>query len=524
MEHEFDAVVVGAGVAGLRAAIELTVGGARVAVVTKDPPDESSTSYAQGGIAVVLSGDDDDIVLHEEDTLRAGAGLCDAPAVAALVREGPEEVLRLIEWGARFDREGDRYHLTREAAHSEPRILHAGGDATGREIARALVAEVRRRSGAHRLAGMVTDLLVGPNGCAGVRVRTRDAEEIVLRSAAVVLATGGTGCCWARTSNPPEATGDGLALALRAGCELGDMEFVQFHPTAFALPGAPSFLLTEALRGEGAHVVDEHGRRFLFDDDPRGELAPRDVVARGIARAIARQDGRPVRLDLSPLDPGFVERRFPGIVAACGRFGVDPRQEPIPVAPAAHYTMGGVATDVDGRTCLPGLVAAGEVAAVGIHGANRLASNSLLDGLVFGARAARGLRADGRVGGDPGTAEPLTTCVAPAATAAELVADLRRLADDALGIVRDGARLRAALGRLEEERARLVPPDGATTRAGFEAASTVLVLRAVARAALWREESRGAHFREDFPARDDARWLCHSRQALDGPVTSVPVC
>ena len=336
MDERCDAVIVGAGVAGLRAALCLADAGARIVVVTKDPPEESSSGQAQGGIAVALSGEEEDIVLHEDDTVRAGAGLCDEQAVSALVRDGRDEVLQLIDWGARFDRDGQRYHLTREAAHSLPRILHAGGDATGREIVRALVSQVRGRREVVRMRGaLATDVLIADGRCAGIRAIGTDGRPRHIRATAVVLATGGIGRCWRRTSNPPDATGDGLALALRAGCVLADMEFVQFHPTALAIPGAPSWLLSEACRGEGGVVRDREGRRFLADDDPRGELAPRDIVARGIARRIARQGGEPVVLDLTALDATFVEHRFPGIVAACRRWGIDPVAQPIPVAPIA---------------------------------------------------------------------------------------------------------------------------------------------------------------------------------------------
>ncbi len=526
-EERCDAVVVGAGVAGLRAAIAFAEAGARVLVVTKDPPDQSTSWEAQGGIAVALSGDEEDIVLHGDDTLRAGAGLCDEPAVRTLVQGGPDEVLQLIRWGARFDREGNRYHLTREAAHSAARILHAGGDATGREIVRTLVDRVRGCENVIRLRGaMVTDLLVDAAGrCAGIRVVGPDGAVGLIRSAAVLLATGGAGRCWERTSNPPDATGDGVALAALAGCTLGDMEFVQFHPTALALPGAPAWLLTEALRGEGAVVRDGDGRRFLLDADPRGELAPRDVVARGIARRIAEQGGAPAYLDISPMGAAFAEKRFPGILAGCRRFGLDPLTQPIPVAPAAHYMMGGVVTDLWGRTSIPGLAAAGEVASTGVHGANRLASNSLLEGLVFGARAAQGLLDDGCVAEPAGDAAPPPWLVSRWEDPEAHRRTLQRIAESELGILRDGTRLARAGTELERHWEALAPRGAPAriTREAIEARSLVTVLRAVARAAAWRAESRGAHFREDYPARDDAAFRRHSRQALTGPVTAAEV-
>lgn len=524
MEERYDALVIGAGVAGLRAALAFADAGAHILVVTKDPPDRSSSGQAQGGIAVVLSGEEEEIILHADDTLRAGAGISDLSAVAALVRDGREEVLQLIEWGARFDRVGDRYHLTREAAHSLPRILHAGGDATGREIVRALVLRVRDRREVVRMAGaLATDLLVEEGRIHGARVLDGQGRVRCIRSGAVVLATGGLGCCWKRTSNPEEATGDGLALGLRAGCWVGDAEFVQFHPTALSLPGAPSWLLSEALRGEGAVVRDAQGNRFLTEDDPRGELAPRDIVARGIARRIQQQGGKPVFLDLTGFPDGFIEKRFPGIVAACRRFGVDPLKEPIPVAPAAHYAMGGVVTDLHGRTTIRGLAAAGEVACTGVHGANRLASNSLLEGLVFGARAARNLLDEGAVGGPVERVEPPPWAVSTDPDPEEQLRRLRELADRELGIVRCGDRLAKAVAALECEMEKLgPPPSGLPTRPAVEAASAVLVLRAVARAALWREESRGSHFRSDFPGPRDDRFLVHSRQQIQGEINSAP--
>lgn len=521
--HEtYDVLVIGAGVAGLRAAIALAEAGLDVGVATKDDPRDSSSGQAKGGIAVVLSGEEHQLVLHEEDTLAAGAGLCDPAAVRVLVRDGADEVRRLIDWGARFDREGNRFHLTREAAHSLPRILHAGGDATGREIVRTLIARVRGESRVQRLeGGMVCELLLDQGRCVGARLAFPGGRCRRVLAGRVLLATGGMGRCWQVTSNPPEATGDGLALALRAGCVLGDMEFVQFHPTSLAIEGAPPFLLTEALRGEGGTVRNEQGERFLLEEDPRGELAPRDIVARGIAREIQRQRGRPVHLDLSGIDPAVIGKRFPGVIEACRSYGLDPLEEMIPVRPAAHYAMGGVVTDLEGRTNVPGLYAAGEVASTGVHGANRLASNSLLEGLVFGARAARAMLAD-RLEEAP--AKPPEA--GPAAYAdPEAVAGLRHLAETRLGIVRRAEDLARAVTELEAAAEKLTPRQGqgVDQRLASEAGNMIQVLGVVARSALWREESRGGHYRDDFPEIDDARFRVHSRLTIDGRVSSHPV-
>jgi len=486
-----DFLVIGAGVAGLRAAIELAEAGA-VLVVAKDSLQESSSEYAQGGIAVALS-DDDEVELHEQDTLYAGDGLCDREAVHRLVEEGPAAIQELIEWGAAFDRTGGNLAFTREAAHSRSRILHAHGDSTGREIARTLhqkaasLPQITFRSYA-----ATTDLLLNDDGVAGAQLYDAAARIVTpIYAGAVLLATGGLGRVYTNTTNPDVATGDGVAMAYRAGAEIGDIEFVQFHPTALHVEDTPCFLLSEALRGEGGTLRNLAGERFMERYHPLKELAPRDVVARAIVTEMIRTGTSHVWLDLTHLDASFLRDRFPRIYRTCLHYGVDIIRQPAPVRPAAHYAMGGVRTDLDGRSSLPRLFAAGEVASTGVHGANRLASNSLLEGVVFGARAGRAMRE--AVAGRQAHEAQAAAFEVPGIHASHV----RQLAWERCGIVRCADGLRQAIEELE--RSELAPAEPTRERAALRNIHQVALL--IARSALAREESRGAHFRTDFPAK-----------------------
>jgi L-aspartate oxidase len=484
-----DFLVIGAGVAGLRAAIELAAAG-RVLVVAKESLYESASEYAQGGIAAALA-DDDEIGLHENDTIYAGDGLCDRAAVQALVGDGPAAIEELIEWGAQFDREGSHLAFAREGAHSRNRVLHAHGDSTGSEIARVLYRKASSLPNVtFRSYSAVTDLLMDGDRVCGAAVCERGAAEVRhLCAPAVLLATGGLGQVFGRTTNPIVATGDGVAMAYRAGAEIADIEFVQFHPTALALEGAPHFLISEALRGEGAALTNAMGERFMAGVHPMGDLAPRDVVARAIVAELARTRG-PVYLDLTSKGESFARERFPRIHATCLAYGVDLGRQAVPVAPAAHYAMGGVRTDLDGRTTIERLFAAGEVACTGVHGANRLASNSLLEGIVFGARSGRVMRETLSSEGGPSGSPPESS------TPAASVEEIQRLAWENCGIAREGQTLEAAIVAFERD-----SPPRPLTAHELTARNVRDVALLIARTALARRESRGAHYRMDYPAK-----------------------
>ena len=512
MRLRADFLVIGSGIAGLRAAIHL-VGHGDVVLVTKADSAESNTGYAQGGIAAALGGDDS-VALHRDDTLEAGAGLCDVVAVEVLVGEGPRYVQELLEWGAGFDREADgRPALGREGAHSVRRVLHAR-DATGREIARTLW---RRVAGHARLRvldhALATRLRVEDGVCRGVDVRHDGGDAMAIDARAVLLATGGAGQVFSETTNPRVATGDGLAMAWRAGARVSDLEFVQFHPTVLHVPGSPRFLVSEAVRGEGARLLNVDGEPFMARYDARGDLAPRDVVATAMVREAARTGG-PVYLSLAHLDADWTRQRFPGIAEACARAGFDFARDRLPVSPAAHYLCGGVDTDLDGRTGIPGLFAAGEVACTRVHGANRLASNSLLEGLVFGARAALAMTAAPEAAG--ALPEARLAAGAPdaqGADGAEPVMSVPDLMWRSAGLVREAtglAELIDTLGPLAAARDAVVEAAGAAAdEAARRDANIARVAWLIARAAARRTESRGGHRRADFPERDDVNWKVH---------------
>jgi len=577
---EADVVVVGSGVAGLTVALRCAAAGAKVTVVTKARLDDGSTRWAQGGIAAAL-GEGDTPGQHLDDTLVAGAGLCDEQAVRLLVTEGPDAVRRLIATGARFDADDDTGEilLTREGGHHRRRIAHAGGDATGAEISRALVGAVRAAGIDTVENALVLDLLKDASGrAAGVTLHVmgegaRDGVGAV-HARAIVLATGGMGQVFSATTNPAVSTGDGVALALRAGAEVSDLEFVQFHPTVLWLgPDAEGQqpLVSEAVRGEGAYLVDADGARFMVGQHELAELAPRDIVAKGIMRRMREQGAEHMYLDARHFGARMWEHRFPTILAACRVHGIDPVTQPIPVAPAAHYASGGVWTDLRGRTTVPGLYACGETACTGVHGANRLASNSLLEGLVFAERIAAAITdttdttgTTGTTGTtdvtgttdaaavitavtdpparipapDPQDAAPAPRTAAPGPGAAQgrggaLLAPearyaVQRIMTTGAGVLRSAASLARAAGQLDRVQADAVETlhrDGKTAEPGvetWEATNLLLVARVLVAAALRREETRGCHWREDRPDRDDAAWQRHLLVTL-GPDGSLDV-
>ncbi|RRO16059.1 L-aspartate oxidase [Saccharopolyspora rhizosphaerae] len=515
-----DLLVVGTGVAGLTAALRAREAGLRVLVVSKDSVSAGNTGWAQGGIAVVRPGDldpGDSLDGHVQDTLTAGVGLCAPDAVRAILAGGAEAIARLRAAGARFDTTEGRLARTREGGHQAFRVIHAGGDATGAEVQRALVSAVRGGGIPVLEEHCVVELLRGEGGAiAGALAVDRHSRPGVLHAPAVLLATGGLGHLYAATSNPEVSTADGVALALRAGAGVADLEFVQFHPTVLYAPGEARGrrpLVTEAVRGEGAVLVDVHGERVMDGVHPLGDLAPRDVVSAAITQRAADTGAQHVFLDATGI-AGFAER-FPTVHASCREAGIDPLTEPIPVASAAHYSCGGVVSDGEGRTAVPGLYAAGEVACTGLHGANRLASNSLLEGLVVGGRAASAVAEDIGRGLLPRT--PVGEVEPPAFAVVERDL-LQRTMSRYAGIGRSEEGMAEACAVLD--RHSVVRP--LRTRQAVEDASLTLTAHALLAAARLREESRGCHRRTDFPETDDLRWRRSTVLRLDASGWLIP--
>jgi L-aspartate oxidase len=529
-ELQVDFLILGGGIAGTRAAIELAPAG-KVLALTKGELYESSTEYAQGGIAAAL-GEDDEVGLHLHDTLRAGDGLCREKAVQILVSEGRQQIEQLIAWGMRFDRNGNKLAFTREGAHSRSRVLHAHGDSTGSEILRALMAKAKSHRAIQFLPhAFAVDLLVDGNRVRGVTYLDESTSALkTLHAKAVLLATGGLGQVYKETTNPLVATGDGVAMAHRAGALSSDMEFVQFHPTALYVKEAPRFLLSEALRGEGACLRNILLERFMPRYHEAAELAPRDIVSRAIIMEMQKTRSECVYLDLTALEPKHVKKRFPRIYSTCLHYNIDITADLVPIRPAAHYAMGGVATDLHGATSLKGLYAAGEVATTGVHGANRLASNSLLEGLVFGARAALAMIDQRREfkpllpRKDPnsvaGHATPGPDLNAPEAepvrlSAQETVNEVRSILWNNVGIIRKGKDLCDAMRRLDS---LLLDCPTAPSRQFYEARNILEIGRIITQSALARKESRGAHYRSDFPLKDETTPAKHSFASKHAPV------
>ncbi len=506
-------LVIGTGVAGLSAALAAAKRGS-VLLTSKTGVTESNSTYAQGGIAVALA-DDDSVELHVADTLAAGAGLCDEPAVRLLVSEGRDRCRELIDMGVPFDRVDGELAFTREAAHSRRRILHADGDATGRAMTAAMIERAKRTPNIHILENhFAIDLLHDDGVCRGALFLDTDFGRFIrVEAEMTVVAAGGVGHVFRETTNPSVATGDGYALCFRAGAEMKDMEFVQFHPTTLYLAGAPRFLISEAVRGEGAHLINQAGERFMPRYSEKAELSPRDVVSQSIFQELNATGDTCVYLDLRHLDPELVAHRFPTIGSVCADYGIDIRKDPIPVRPAVHYMMGGVATDGNAETTIKNLYAAGEAAFTGVHGANRLASNSLLEGLVYGHRAGMAT---------PEKMEPfggrMIRKKLPSKGARLDIEDLRRslkaLTWRNLGVYRNALRLSETVETLKAW-SRYVLAEQFHMRPGYEVQNMLTTAQIIAVSALRRTESRGAHQRTDYPE-TDPDWARHSSVTIDG--------
>ncbi len=512
LPHYFtDVLIIGGGLAGLRAANELSENIHGV-VVTKDKLQESNSNYAQGGIASVWDPEDR-FENHVEDTLAAGGNLCHEDVVDMVVREAPHRVEELIQWGTRFDTQDGQLMLGREGGHSRHRILHALGDATGKEIMRAVIDRTRARSNLQIWEQAFTiDLLTREGRCCGAVISREEKPPLMLWAKQTILCTGGCGQIYRETTNPRVATGDGHALAYRAGAKLRDMEFMQFHPTVLYIAGSSRTLVTEAIRGAGAHLVDSNNFRFMSEYDERLELAPRDVVSQSIVRQMEKTQHPCVYLSLKHLDEAKVREEFPGFAAACTKFGLNAAKDPIPVRPGAHYMIGGVEVDSHGRTTVPGLWAAGEVTSSGLHGANRLASNSLLEGLVFGVRAGQLASQEAQQLPDDFRALPITSQRTYKLTEPLDLADIRNSVQSLMwrlvGVQRRAERLQEAIQQIHAY-SRYVLPHAFDSEEGWELQNMLTVSHMMAEAALERTESRGVHLRTDFPATDNAHQRHH---------------
>ncbi len=509
--HFVDVLVIGGGIAGLRAAMEIDPR-LSVLVITKDTMEQSNSAYAQGGIAGVIDPEDrfED---HVNDTIVAGANLCDREIVEMVVREAPEQIRQLIAWGTQFDVENGSLLLGREGGHSHRRIVHALGDATGHEVMRAMIDHAKHELGAQFWPNTFTiDLLTNDGVCCGALVWNAAHGKTFIWAKQTVLCTGGAGQVYRETTNPVVATGDGHAIAYRAGAELRDMEFMQFHPTVLYIAGSSRSLITEAMRGEGAWLVDSAGHRFMADYDQRSELAPRDVVSQAIVAQMEKTRQPCVFLDLSHRDPEFVRKRFPGIARTCAEFGIDITRDPIPVRPGAHYMIGGVTVDLEGRTTVERLWAAGEVSSSGLHGANRLASNSLLEGLVYGAHAGRGASAAALHQTNSYEVIPLENhpVVSPSEPLdlVDIRNSLKSLVWRAAGVRRTGSQLAEADETIHRWCGYVLARQFADP-AGWELQNMLTVADMIVEAARQRTESRGVHLRSDFPAVDDTHWRRH---------------
>jgi L-aspartate oxidase len=509
--HFTDVLIIGGGLAGLRAALAVDPA-LNVVVITKEGIQQSNSNYAQGGIAGVLDPEDrfED---HIADTLTAGGSLCDREVVDFVVREAPIRINELIHWGTRFDSDRGELTLGREGGHSQNRIVHALGDATGREIMRAVIEQASKLKNVHAWQNTFTlDLLTHDGACRGALVWNAQHGKTLVWAKQTILCTGGCGQVYRETTNPPVATGDGHAMAYRAGAELRDMEFMQFHPTVLYIAGSSRSLITEAMRGEGAWLVDRHGHRFMPDYDPRLELAPRDVVSQAIVEQMEKTRHPNVYLDLTHLDGDFIRRRFPGIAATCAEFGLDITRDRIPVRPGAHYMIGGVTVDLYGRTAIDGLWAAGEVTSTGLHGANRLASNSLLEGLVYGAHAGEGASKAAARMPDAFAAIPLENPVEVESLEALDLSDIRNsltsLMWRSVGVRRTGEQLAEALTSIDQW-CRYVLRRQFNDPAGWQLQNMLCIARLMTAAALERRESRGVHLRSDYREIDDQNWNRH---------------